>query len=45
MGKLRLTWVWVCLAGVAIVPAPAFAQIYETIGTRAQGMGGAFIAV
>ena len=24
---------------------PARAQIYETVGTRAQGMGGAFVAV
>ena len=26
-------------------PARAVAQIYETVGTRAQGMGGAFVAV
>jgi hypothetical protein len=30
------------LAGTAL---PANAQIYETVGTRAQGMGGAFVAV
>lgn len=45
MGTRHLTWIWVCLLGVASVPAPAFAQIYETVGTRAQGMGGAFVAV
>jgi hypothetical protein len=45
MEKLRLTRVWVCLVGIAGIPTPAFAQIYETIGTRAQGMGGAFTAV
>jgi hypothetical protein len=36
------------LAGSLIVlwaSAPANAQIYETVGTRAQGMGGAFVAV
>ena len=43
MGNLRLTWVLVCLVGLA--PSPAVAQIYETVGTRAQGMGGAFTAV
>ncbi len=30
------------LAGTAL---PASAQIYEIVGTRAQGMGGAFVAV
>src|SRR5262245_30164937 len=45
MGKPRLTWVWVCLIGAGLVPSPASAQIYETVGTRAQGMGGAFTAV
>jgi hypothetical protein len=30
---------------VLSVSAPAGAQIYETVGTRAQGMGGAFVAV
>jgi hypothetical protein len=30
---------------LALVPAPAVAQIYESIGIRAQGMGGAFVAV
>lgn len=45
MGKFRLPSVWVCLVGIALTPAPAFAQIYETIGTRAQGMAGAFVAV
>jgi hypothetical protein len=30
---------------VLLAPGPAGAQIYETVGTRAQGMGGAFVAV
>ena len=30
---------------VVVLPPPARAQIYETVGTRAQGMGGAFVAV
>jgi hypothetical protein len=29
----------------SIGPRPAFAQAYESVGTRAQGMGGAFVAV
>jgi hypothetical protein len=32
-------------AAMVAVSAPAFAQIYEVVGTRAQGMGGAFVAV
>ena len=32
--------VWVVLSA-----APAGAQIFESVGTRAQGMGGAFVAV
>ena len=37
---------WACLCVLlAGVPTPAAAQIYETVGTRAQGMGGAFVAV
>jgi hypothetical protein len=34
-----------CLSIVALGPAPASAQIYESIGIRAQGMSGAFVAV
>lgn len=30
---------------VVFLASPARAQIYETVGTRAQGMGGAFVAV
>jgi hypothetical protein len=30
---------------VFLMPADAHAQMYETVGTRAQGMGGAFVAV
>ena len=30
---------------LAAVPSLAAAQIVETVGTRAQGMGGAFVAV
>ena len=29
----------------ALVPSTAAAQLYESVGTRAQGMGGAFVAV
>jgi F plasmid transfer operon protein TraF len=32
-------------AALIAVSAPASAQIYEIVGTRAQGMGGAFVAV
>ena len=35
----------VAAALVLGVAAPAAAQIYEAVGTRAQGMGGAFVAV
>ena len=35
-----------CVCGLlAAVPAVAAAQIVESVGTRAQGMGGAFVAV
>ena len=34
----------VCLA-VLVLAAPARAQVFETVGTRALGMGGAFVAV
>jgi hypothetical protein len=33
------------VAALALAPTPAGAQIFETIGIRAQGMGGAFVAV
>jgi hypothetical protein len=33
------------ILAVLSASAPAGAQIYETVGTRAQGMGGAFVAV
>lgn len=44
--RLFLTFVSpVSFVVMVFVPAPASAQIYETVGTRAQGMGGAFVAV
>jgi hypothetical protein len=33
------------LAALVMEAAPARAQLYESVGTRAQGMGGAFVAV
>jgi hypothetical protein len=36
---------WACVCVLAGATAPAYAQIYESVGTRAQGMGGAFVAV
>ena len=35
----------VLLFGFAIIAAPAAGQVLETVGTRALGMGGAFVAV
>jgi hypothetical protein len=35
----------VAAASVAVSALPAGAQMYEIVGTRAQGMGGAFVAV
>src|SRR5258707_12667583 len=32
-------------AVLVVSAAPARAQVYESVGTRAQGMGGAFVAV
>lgn len=32
-------------AGLVVLASPAAAQMYEAVGTRAQGMGGAFVAV
>jgi hypothetical protein len=42
--SLRLLWVFafVCLIDTA---APASAQVFESVGERAMGMGGAFVAV
>ena len=46
MRKSPLVVVVVSLLFFALMqPSTASAQIYETIGTRAQGMGGAFVAV
>jgi hypothetical protein len=45
MANIRLTSVFVCLMSMGLAPTRAFAQIYEAVGTRAQGMGGAFTAV
>jgi hypothetical protein len=37
---------WVCLCGVLLgFVSPAAAQVFEAVGSRAQGMGGAFVAV
>ena len=41
----RLVPTVVSLVVMVFSPSPASAQIYETVGTRAQGMGGAFVAV
>src|SRR4029077_5286115 len=35
----------VAVALVVVSPAPAQAQLYEDVGTRAQGLSGAFVAV
>lgn len=46
MEKTRLGPVAVCLFALLVGrPPEAAAQIYEAVGTRAQGMGGAFVAV
>ena len=37
--------VLVCVAALATAPSPASAQVFESLGTRALGMGGAFVAV
>jgi hypothetical protein len=36
---------FVCLASSVLSPSAVFAQMYETVGIRAQGLGGAFVAV
>ena len=41
-GAFRTAFAAAVLAGT---PLPANAQIFEIVGTRAQGMGGAFVAV
>ena len=38
----RLAWLGVMLG---LIPSTAWAQAFEAVGTRAQGMGGAFVAV
>jgi hypothetical protein len=40
-GSSLLLWLAVC----ALVPSPAAGQPFEALGTRAKGMGGAFVAV
>ena len=45
MPNVRLVGSAIAVFAVLIVPRPLHAQIYETVGTRAQGMGGAFVAV
>jgi hypothetical protein len=45
---MRLKGAWrasVPLAGLLLCVSPAHAQLYESVGTRAQGMAGAFVAV
>ena len=43
---MRKSFVWVVAVGVLFAaPRPATAQLYESVGIRAQGMGGAFVAV
>ena len=41
----RIAWVGVLLTTVLALPSPVTAQNFEVLGTRAQGMGGAFVAV
>jgi hypothetical protein len=40
-----LSVVSLALFGAALLPVPAQAQMFEMVGTRAQGMAGAFVAV
>src|SRR5262245_24496560 len=45
---MRNPWQWgALLAALSTLlrPLPAAAQLYENVGTRAQGMSGAFVAV
>lgn len=39
------TYQLVAIVLALLCPAPASAQLFEAVGTRAQGMGGAFVAV
>jgi hypothetical protein len=36
---------WLVVCALAASPAPAFAQRFDSVGVRAQGMAGAFVAV
>ena len=45
MGKLRTFLFFVSVVSLVVAPQAATAQIYESIGIRAQGMSGAFVAV
>ena len=46
VGEKKGLWTsFIAAAVVVFFASPARAQIYETVGTRAQGMGGAFVAV
>src|SRR5436190_4597571 len=45
MQKLSSVTAALILAASVIAATPAVAQPYETVGTRAQGMAGAFVAV
>src|ERR1043166_8984919 len=42
---MRMSFVSVVLCVVVLSARPARAQIFETVGIRAQGMGGAFVAL
>src|SRR5262245_21643846 len=41
----QLSFLWIGLALSVCAPAPAAAQSFDSVGTRAAGMGGAFVAV
>lgn len=45
MAKTFVTVVSLVSVAVVLAPQPARAQAYEMVGVRAQGMGGAFVAV
>ena len=42
---MRLVLVGLLSFATLLVPRSARAQLYETVGVRAQGLGGAFVAV
>ena len=44
-GVRRAFTIWLALVALAITERQAFAQIVEAVGSRALGMGGAFVAV